>query len=354
MPYADRYDEDFGRPTRSLLYGPDKTKKTLWSCRAAEAGFNVILIDGDNGSSIVNAIDTNTKKHLLSLEARKRILIIDAVNTPTVNVFARFTATFMRGEPFLWDEKGKVSLPVVHARKPEKSYVLFDVSKFTMNDLVVLDSWTRLAQSLLFEWARENNVDLTSVDKEGDQFSLMGYQSRFLDYVLGKLGTFPCHFIVIGHETVYEKFEGKGKDRKVVEQRTQPFSSTGPHAKKLGAHFSNCLRFTKLSDLAFRIDAGGDASTMGGCRQLAPAKYDWKSISPADIFKAVGSVADGSPCLGAIYIPPGAVQHEQITQIQKSIPPATTVDAAKPQVVDAEKADGKVSLMSKLKRTATS
>lgn len=342
MPMADKYDEDYGRPTRNFVYGQEKSKKTWWACRAAEFGFNVILVDGDDGASIVKQ---------LPVEAQRRILIVDAVNTANVQVFSRFMATFMRGNPFIWDEKAKVSLPITHALKSDKSYVKFDITQLTMNDVVVIDSWTALAASLLLEWASVNNIALTEVEKEGDQFSLMGYQSRFLDYVLTKIKTFPCHIIVIGHETVYEKFEGKGRDRKVVEQRTQPFSSTGPHAKKIGAHFSNCLRFSKLSDLAFRIDSGGDANTMGGCRQLEPKKWDWKLLTPADIFKAVGSVGTEVPCLGAVYIAPGAAQP---AQIQKEIPPATMVDAAKPQVVHAEKADGKVSLMSKLKKTATS
>lgn len=342
MPYAD-VDSDFGRPTRSFLYGSDKTKKTLWACKSAEAGFNVILIDGDDGSSITR---------LLSNEARKRILIIDAVNTATINVFARFMASFMRGNPFLWDETAKVSWPAGTSRRSDHSYVVFDISKLTMNDVVIIDSWTALAASLLLEWAKENDVDLTNVEKEGDQFSLMGYQSRFLDYVLTKIKTFPCHVICIGHETVYEKFEGKGKDRKVVEQRTQPLSSTGPHAKKLGAHFSNCLRFTKLSDLAFRIDAGGDASTMGGCRQLAPAKYSWNDITPATIFAAVGSKADGSPCLGAVHFPAGTTAEP----VQKNIPNLPNETASlpansAPQVVEADKAGGKVSLLARLKKS---
>lgn len=341
MPMADTYDEDYGRPTRTFLYGPDKTKKTWWALRAAEAGFNVVLIDGDDGASI---------NKQLPIEARKRILIIDAVNTTNVQTFARFVATFMRGKPFVWDEKAKSSLLPNSKLNPERSYVYFDVSKLTTNDVVILDSWTRLASSLLLEWANENNVDLTAVEKESDNFSLLNYQSRYLDFTLSKIATFPCHFIAIGHETVYEKYEGKGKDRKMIEQKTQPFSSTGPHAKKIGAHFSNILRFTKLSDLAFRIDAGGDANTMGGCRQLKPEKFDWKAISPATIFKAVGF--EGNPnqkCEGAVYIPPGGeLPVSANLSVAVKTQPNLQVASSQQPVVDATKSGGNISLLAKL------
>lgn len=326
MPMGDN-DTDWGRPTRTFLYGPDKTKKTWWACRAAEAGFNVILIDGDDGSSIIKQ---------LPMEARKRILVVDVVNTPGNNAFARFVATFMKGDAFLWNEQRKVSNTPNTKRDAAQSYAFFDIKKLGMNDVVILDSWTALAASLMMEWAKENNVELTAVEKEGDQFSLMGYQSRYLNYVLDKLKTFPCHMIVIGHETVYEKWEGKGTERKMVEQKTQPFSSTGPHAKKIGASFSNVLRFKKQSDVSFRIDAGGDQNTMGGCRQLAPALYKWEDISPATIFAAVGSKGDKNiPCLGAVWIPPGGEFNTGLIKASTPVPSVSEAVVAQPQIVDA-------------------
>lgn len=348
MPMGNQ-DTDWMRPTRTFLYGPDKTKKTWWAARAAVDGFNVVLIDGDDGSSIIKQ---------LPIEARRRILVVDVVNTPSINTFARFMATFMRGEPFLWDEQAKISLRANGTRNQNNSYIYFNISKLTMNDVIVLDSWTALAASLLLEWAKENDIDLTAVEKEGDQFSLMGYQSRFLDFILTKLKTFPCHVIAIGHETVYEKYQGQGKERKMVEQRTQPFSSTGPHAKKIGAHFSNILRFKKFSDVAFKIDAGGDATTMGGCRQLEPKIYDWKDISPGTIFNAVGSKPTYEPNTGAIWLAPGSEfnvpgvgQKNLVTSVSSLVtkPQGQETVPAQVPVVDAGIAKSGLSLLRKNK-----
>jgi len=316
MPMASDYS-NHGRMVRALIYGPDKTKKTWWACRAAEAGYNVILIDGDDGSSI-------TKQ--LPPAAQERILVVDVVNTQKRAVFARFMASFCRpGNAFLWDEQEKVSISEKTKLNPDHSYVRFEPSKFTSNDVVVIDSWTALAASSQIEWANDQNVDLTAVEKEGDQFSLLNFQARILDYVLNQIHTMPCHVIVVGHETVYEKFktDSNGK-RVIVSSDTIPISSTGPQGKKLGKHFNDVLRFYKLNDTAYRIDSAGGANIAGGSRLLPPKQYKWEEVTPQLLFEAVGAKADPHSkfdSAGAVWIKPG----ETIAQIpvnQTGITPA--------------------------------
>ena len=346
MPMAT--DNSRKRLLRTLIWGKDKTKKTWWACKAAEAGYNVILIDGDDGSTI-------TQK--LPLEAQEKILIVDAVNS-TKAVFARFMATFMRpGQEFLWDEQEKVSIPIKTTRKPDHSYIYFCPTKFTANDVVIIDSWTALAASTQLQYATEQDIDLTAIEKEGDQFALLGFQSRFLDYCLNNLHALPCHVIVIGHETVYEKWEGKGKDRKMVSSQVQPISSTGPQGMKLGKHFNDVLHFSKLSDLAYRIDAGGDKDRSGGSRTLEPKKYDWKEVTPKLLFDAIGSKPTGEECAGAIYIGPGqdlvlaksSTTNTQVAQEVKQLSstPATETVAAPAQVLNAPVKSSLLSMMAK-------
>lgn len=337
MPMAN--DPARKRLVRSLIWGKDKTKKTWWACRAAEAGYNVILIDGDDGSTITRQLPP---------EAQKKILIVDAVNS-TKAVFAMFMATFMRpGQEFIWDEQGKISLPIKTTRKPDHSYIYFCPQKFTANDVVIIDSWTALAASTQLQYATEQDIDLTAIEKEGDQFALLGFQSRFLDYCLNNLHALPCHVIVIGHETVYEKWEGKGKDRKMISSSIQPISSTGPQGMKLGKHFNDVLHFTKLSDLAYRIDAGGTADRSGGSRTLEPKKYDWKEVTPELLFNAIGAKPTNEPCRGAIYIPPGGelILPNSVPSKAQIIPAIETVSPSA-QVLDGGKKSGLLSLMKK-------
>lgn len=289
--------ETHDRATRTLLYGRDKAKKTWWACKAAEAGFNVILADGDDGASI-------TKQ--LPLEARKKILIADVVDTTERNAFSMFMASFLKpGNEFLWDEQDKCSVPLVTKLNPEHSYIKFNPSLLTTNDLFICDSWTSLADSTKMQFAKETGFDLTAIQREGDQFALPNFQARMLDWTLSRLHTLPCHVMVIGHEQTWEKYKGQGKDRKLVGTYTQPYSSTGPHAQKLGKHFENVLFFYKLSDTAYRISTVGDDAIAAGSRLIAPNRYDWKDITPNTLFEAVGCKATGEPLHGAIYIPKG-------------------------------------------------
>ena len=53
---------------RLLIYGPAKTRKTWFATKAAELGFNVILIDTDYGFHVTQN---------LTPEARRRIYHLD-------------------------------------------------------------------------------------------------------------------------------------------------------------------------------------------------------------------------------------------------------------------------------------
>lgn len=338
MPMADTYTTH-GRLVRALIYGKDKTKKTWWSLKAAEAGYNVILLDGDDGSSIVTQ---------LPLEARKRILIVNAVNTRTRAVFALFMASFMKpGNDFLWDEEGKCSLPILTKRQPHKSYIRFQPDKLCNNDVVIIDSWTALAASTLIQFCLEQGIDLSTVEKDEDQFAHFNFQARYLDHILNQIHALPCHVIVIGHEQTWEQMKGKGKDRKVVATFTQPISSTGPQGQKLGKHFSEVLHFSKLSDTAYRINTGGDETKAGGSRTLAPQIWKWEEVTPRVLFEAVGAKARNEPCAGAIFLAPGEelilaksnTTNTQAVEISKQVAetPAQVAVTAQPLVLNAEK-----------------
>lgn len=336
MPMGDTFS-NHGRLVRALIYGKDKTKKSWWALKSAEAGYNTILLDGDDGASIVTQ---------LPLEARKKILITNCVNTRTRAVFALFMASFMKpGNSFLWDEIGKCSIPLNTTRRPEKSYIRFEPEKFTANDVIIIDSWTALAASTLIQFAMEQGMDLAAVEKDEDQFAHLNFQARYLDHILNQIHALPCHVIVIGHEQEWDKMKGKGRDRKIVASFIQPISSTGPQGQKLGKHFSDVFHFSKLSDVAYRIDAGGDDSKAGGSRLLAPKKYNWDDITPKILFEAVGAKATGDPCHGAIYLAPGSEMPElaksnttntQAVSISKQLAetPSTEAVPSQPKVLN--------------------
>jgi len=293
-----------GRLGRILLYGKGKTKKTTWAVKAAEAGFNVFHIDGDDGAHILY------QPGILSEEARKRVLTINVVDTFERAVFASFMARFCKAGTtgFTWDEQDKQI--VLGLRNSEHTFVKIEPPKFTSNDVVIIDSWTRLAASTLFQFAKEHSIDLADAAKvEWDGY---GFQGRFLDFVLKSLSAFPCHVIVIGHATVYEK---RSKDQKtILSQTTQPISSTGPHGAKLADFFSDVFFFEKMSDTAYYIRTSGSQDRMGGSRHFDAGHLKMEEFPISKLFEKLGSTPSGAKNLGAEFIPKGVIQ--EVAQVK--------------------------------------
>ena len=271
MPKASSYIEN-PMLLRELFYGPPKARKTWLALRAVEAGLNVVLIDGDDGAHIVSQIDP---------QYMDRITIVNAVDKAHDPVFAKFIGYFMKlNNPFYWDETTRS-----HVLVPDPTHhnVLIDKDKLDENTVLIIDSWTALAVSTTLNFALENKIDLSDAGKvEWDGY---GYQGRFLDFVLNKMHTLKCHVIVIGHETVYEK---RTKDGKSIESsRTQIFSSSGPHARKMGKDFSDIFRFKFLGPNV-QISTHVENGVEGGSRLLPPSSFDWEKFSYAELLNRAG------------------------------------------------------------------
>lgn len=309
---AEENDGDVPDLLRTLVYGPGKTKKTWWACRCAEFGYNVILLDGDDGSVI-------TKQ--LPAEAQKRITIIKLMSKIDGSAtFCRFMASFLKARNnLIWNARDRIETYSKTAEPYRRVWV--DAAKLTPNDVLIVDSWTALAESLRQDYATTNKIDLSDAKKtEWDGF---GFEGGFLDFVLMKLHALPCHVIVVGHATVYEKWDRRDKKNPILlEQRTQPISSSGPHAKKLAKHFDNVLYFERFSPTSVYIDPCGDRDKDGGSRLIEPVKQKWEDLTPAVLFKALGQKSTGAPCEGAkVYLPGVAINPAAIVQAAASAAP---------------------------------
>lgn len=279
-------------PMRVLAYGPAKTKKTWWAGKAAEAGFNVILIDSDNGAHILNNI---------AVEARHRITHVKTVGeTEDSSIPAEFMTRLLTGRPFLWDEDAKAVAATVEMHKEEHTHYFIDLKKLTMNDVLVIDSWTKVSNSLIYRWFIENNIEFTGIirAKETNQRThrgMFGWTRQMATWMTNQLLTLPCHVIVIAHQTVYEKRKVDEQGREVVEwSRTQPISTSGPHAMQMGVDFSEILYFSRAMQF-FKIDSAGETLREGGCRFVPPKSYSWEELQFVDICKIANSpIPDGT------------------------------------------------------------
>ncbi len=282
MPPADQNHAE-NMKLRLLCFGAAKVKKTWWAAKAADAGFNVLLLDGDDGSQILSQVDK---------ESLSSIHVIDIVDKQEMPVMCHFITRFLKGDPFMWDEKDKSILLRTASAKEDHSYYIFDPHKLTHHDVVIIDSWSALSWSLAWRWYMENGVKVDAAE-QAKQSMWDGYRwsGAMASWMLKQIKTLNCHVIVIGHQSVYEKRRDEvvgGKTKQVVEwSRTQVKSISGPHGMELAKEFSEILYFS-VNGSRFSIDTKSHKDRDGGCRVVPPKVWNWEELQFKDIIKLAG------------------------------------------------------------------
>ena len=258
----DKLDKESNQSLlRVLAYGMPKAKKTWWALAAAEAGYNVLDLDGDDGWQIGK---------YLSEAAQKRIEVIEARDRLGQPVFAPFVVQALKRLKFGWNPASNKFDNLGR----EDGTLQIDLREFTQNDVLILDSWTAFVQSLYVQYAKEQDIDLTDATKtDWDGYNWCGALALWTADVLVSL---PCHVIVIAHGTVYEKRSKDGKS--VISQKRQIKSTSGPNAMQLPAKFSDILYFYPKGS-AFKIDVKVEEEADGGSRSVPPGTYNWDDLS---------------------------------------------------------------------------
>ena len=308
---------------RELCYGPAKTKKTWWAMRAAEAGFNVIVLDGDDGSQIISQIDSQFRSKI------QIVRISDSIDKP---VMCHFIVKFLTGNPFMWDEDDKTILLLSTSAVKEHSYYGFDANKLTSNDVLVLDSWSALCWSFAWRWYKENNIKVEDAEQVKSEL-WPGYRwtGAMASWVITQLKALNCHVILIGHQSIYEKKKDElvgGKLRPVVKwSRIQVRSTSGPHGMTLADAFVDILYF-QVNGTRFTIDTRVEKDRDGGCRFVAPGEYRWEELQFIDIIQdnglAVPYSLEDDPCEAVVWWPPGIELPESKTKLQIKPPLQST------------------------------
>lgn len=315
MPTLDTMIDDKQMLLRVLAYGPAKAKKTWFAGTAAEAGFNVLMLNGDDGHHILKNIRR---------DAQKRIRIIncfDKLSSPQMGAVA---VRMLRGDRVLWDDTDNkmIKLPV-----EGHGHFILDTSKLTPRDVLLIDSWTALQWSIKWNSAMQKNVDLSDDSDNKPDWEVYGDSGRLLDWCLAQISGLNCHVIVIGHSEIYEKYkkDSKGKQTAEIEfSRTQPISSSRAHAMKLAKYFSDVLYFQMIGN-QYYIDTGARADRDSGSRNVEPKNWKWEELSfgkLCELANATLPAADAPVEMpAAAYYAPG----EEVPSLY-----ATAAAAAKP------------------------
>lgn len=302
---------------KALILGDPKAGKTDWSLRAAEAGFNVLYMDGDVAAQTIAG---------LSDAAKNRVFYMDIADKLDGGVDPRMIQTisdFFTASRFLWnDSKQKPYSRAKDEHDPETGAALDEIwdfrpAKLDHNWVLVIDSWTTLSYSAMLAKANDQGESLADVEKI-ERSLYQGVGNR-LTNILATIQKAPCHVVVIGHPMQYEKRrsqEGKTvkeamKENDLIVEWTKmiPKSSSNPHGLTMGKFFSDIGwidvdKFGKRK-LNFKITnqrvSGGHLAGEGDPR----GDYDFAHVVEAIGGKAPGPNSDTPLGEGLIIHPPG-------------------------------------------------
>lgn len=283
MPTMDQSINEQYR-VRMMVYGYAKTGKTTWAMRAAEAGYNVILCDMDDGFQVAQR---------LSPEAQKRIYHVD-MRYPFGNINncgALALCQAVAGRPCIFSETARRYVPAKGPFEDGKEYCIFDLGSAGLETVLIIDSWTAFVEQIYH--AKLGIADPTEfTKKERDDF----YMAQDVANVfLANLKALRCHVVVIAHAEEYAKRKAdasanaQGKDA-IDDIYLQPVSTSRAHGRTLAGKFSDVLFFSRPYNKT-QIDAGGNDTQDGGSRLLPPGKHDPETFSLADYLELAGTTS---------------------------------------------------------------
>lgn len=304
MPRADNIPPSMGL-LKALIIGDPKSGKTDWTARAAEAGFNVLYMDGDVGTQTIAG---------LSPEAKSRIFIMDVSDKLVGDQFdprmIQCVADFMTSSKLLWNDNKQQVYSSQRDEHNEDGTARDEIwefrpSRFDHNWVWAIDSWTTLAYSGMLAKANEQGVSLADIEKV-ERSIYQGVGNR-LTNMLATIQKAPCHVVVIGHPRQFEKTrapEGKSQreikeiDRIVEWTKMVPASSSNPHGLTMGKFFTDIgwMDVTKMGkrELNFKLDGGRSS---GGHLDSKGDPRDTHSF--ANLVRQIGgTIPDGTQGLG--------------------------------------------------------
>lgn len=246
MPRGSNLHDDMVT-AKLLLLGDAKAGKTEYALRAAEAGFNVLLMDGDVAIQTISAVEPAARHRIFVMDVADRL--VDGIEPRMIQTIADFFSS----SKFLWnDTKQKEYSRAKDAHDPETGAALDEIWEFkpgllNQSWVVVLDSWTTLSYSGTLAKAQDMGVSVADVEKF-DMNLYAGVNNR-LTNMLAVIQKARCHFIVIGHPAQYEKSKspdntsareaGKMQNRIIEWTKMIPKSSSNPHGLTMGKFFSD-------------------------------------------------------------------------------------------------------------------
>lgn len=268
-----------------LIYGPPKMGKTRFVGTAAKIAEieNIFWFDLENGSE--------TLLHMgLTEEEMAKITIFKVRDTKDnpIGVETILKALSARKDIKICDAHGKVDCAI--CAKEKASFTVWNMTKCTHNDLIVIDSGTQLGESALAAACSGQSV----LFKPGwDEY---GVQGTYLSDILSTIqqATFT-NFVVICHTLVIEDDDGKDK--------FFPLMGTKPYSMRVAGKFGTVI----YADKKMNNHVAGSSSTYRGNvvtgSRLGVSLEASKTLDMRAVLVAGGVLKEGvhSPADGPVY-----------------------------------------------------
>lgn len=204
-------------PKHVIEYGPPKTGKTLLACSLAEHGYNIKLIELENGHLVAKQ---------LSPEAQSRIDVIILPDTKENPCAMQSLANLFKAGKF----KPCIEHGLDRCAKctgAMKPFNALDLSELGPKDVVVLDSMTQWSNSILAHRARNKPDDWNP------EWEDWRWQGTILDMGLGHIQNSTLNWIVISHEIMAKT---QNKDEKIV-----PIAGTRNFSRNVAKYFDTVI-----------------------------------------------------------------------------------------------------------------
>lgn len=227
----DLNDYDEVRRTKVLVYGPPKSGKTRRVGRLAMAGYTLHWIDCESG------VKTLMNPEALPIEYRKNIKLYNFPDHRLLPIAGNNLRQLFKGGPKKYCyTHGAHMCPVCSKTPGLKWSDPLDLSTFGDKDILVIDSWTQVAQSIL------NGITLKEYKKDEeykptwDDYRAQGF---YCDEILSRMQASNINVCVISHDIDVEKSE---KSEKIV-----PVGGTRNFSKTMAKYFDEVVYLQVLN-----------------------------------------------------------------------------------------------------------
>lgn len=287
----------------ALILGDEKAGKTTWLLEAAEAGFNVLILDGDVAQQAIARLSSKAKSRIFYMDVGDDL--VGEIDPKMIQTVADLLTTPV----YLWNDRTQNQYSRVrdpHTANAEGVETADDeiwelrIAKLDHNWVLGVDSWTTLSYSAMLAKAQDMGESISDVEKiERSIYSGVG--NRLTNILVTQQKT-SCHSVVIGHPAQYEKKkaaagltvkEGMKENDQIIEwNKMIAKSSSNPHGYSMGKYFSDIgwIDVDKWGKRVINFMKTSERTSGGNLNSKGDPKLDHRF---EDVVRAIGGHVPG-------------------------------------------------------------